>query len=123
MPITDKGTIEYQIPIEFKNKFTKEIMKDFRKLVIDTFKQNDINQGRLPVDYENETYYSWWLFMEGTGGFYESFEYICNKYNLQEILEYYQTLPWYDSDLFDSEFGDLLVSYKLVDLGNPDDEV
>lgn len=42
-------------------------MSDFRTKVIETFKQNDIRQGRAPSEYEKFTYYDWWLYMEGTG--------------------------------------------------------
>lgn len=120
MPITEQLTIEYKMPVEIRNKFSKEAMIDFREKVIETFKQNDRNQGREPSSYEKETYSSWWIYMEGTGGFYESFKFVCEQHNLLDVLNYYHHLPWYDSDLFDSELGDLLISYELVELGVPD---
>lgn len=120
MPITDEGRIEYQMPEEIKNQFRKEFMSDFHKKVIQTFKQNDIRQGRVPSEYEKFTYYDWWLYMEGTGGWYKSLKDTCDKHNLQNVIAYYDQLPWYDSDLFDSELGDLLVEYGLVEEGEPD---
>lgn len=92
-------------------------MVDFHKKVVEVFKQNDIDQGRKPSVYENDTYYSWWFYMEGTVGYCEAIKDTCNKHQLLNIFNYYNQLPWYDSDLFDSELGDLLVEFGLVELG------
>lgn len=109
MPIMDDLTIKYDIPTEINSKFTKEIMTDFRQEVIEVFKKNDIRQGRTPFDYENYTYYHWWLWMEDTSGWYDAFKYTCDKYHLTDVIKYYNSLPWHDSDLFNHEFGDLLI--------------
>ncbi|WP_273854008.1 hypothetical protein [Guptibacillus spartinae] len=121
MPITDKGTVDYHIPEEIKSKFTKEILSDFRKEVIRTFQKNDIKRGDKPNNYEEFSYHAWWLYMEGTSGYCEAFRKIMLKHNLREIVDYYDSLPYYDSDLFDHEFGDLLIQYGLVKLGSPDE--
>ena len=32
----------------------------------------------------------------------------------EEILDYWRTLPWYDSDIFDGELADMLVERKFI---------
>ncbi|KPV44087.1 hypothetical protein [Alicyclobacillus ferrooxydans] len=121
MPIRDDLTFEYEMPVEIKQCFTKEFMTDFREKAIEVFKQNDIRQGKTPYEYEKSTYYSWWIHMEGTSGFHDAFKEICEKYDLDHVVNYYKQLPWYDADLFDSELGDLLVRYGLVELGTAEE--
>ncbi|MEK4907458.1 hypothetical protein [Niallia sp. FSL M8-0099] len=117
MPINDDLTTIYEIPDEIKGNFTKEFIEDFRKSAIEIFRQNDINLGREPYDYESYSYYDWWVYVEGSSGFYEAFQKVCKKYNLEFIVDYYDNLPWYDSDLFDDQFGNLLIEYGLVEEG------
>lgn len=121
MPITTDGRIEYKMPKGIKDQLTKAFISDFHEAVIETFKQNDRNQDREPFKYESYTYYAWWLHMEGTGGYCQSFRQTCEKHELSEVLTYYNQLQWYDSDLFDSEVGDLLVHFGLVKLGEPEE--
>ncbi|WDL98867.1 hypothetical protein [Alicyclobacillus sp. ALC3] len=121
MPIRDDLTIEYEMPVEIKKCFTKEFMTDFREKVIEVFKQNDIRQGRPPYEYEKSTYYSWWMQMEGTSGFHDAFKETCRKYGLNQVVDYRKQLPWYDADLFDSELGDLLVRFGLVERGTAEE--
>lgn len=40
-------------------------------------------------------------FGAGTHGWYEAIRATCRKLGLDWLLHYYETLPWYDSDLFD----------------------
>ena len=117
MPINDDLTITYNIPLNIKKKLTKEFLIDFKDKAITTFKQNDIRLGREPGAYEQDTYISWWMYMESTSGYVDSFLETCNKYKLYEIIEYYNELPWYDSDLFDSELGRMLVESGLIEEG------
>lgn len=93
MPINDDLTTIYEIPDEIKGNFTKEFIEDFRKSAIEIFRQNDINLGREPYDYESYSYYDWWVYVEGSSGFYEAFQKVCKKYNLEFIVDYYDNLP------------------------------
>lgn len=121
MPIMNDGRIDYTIPQEIKEKFTREVMVDFFEKVIETFKENDRRQGREPGGYEEYSYYHWWIYLEGSSGFCESFRYVCKKHGLDNVLKYYDNLYWYDSDIFDGEFSDLLIHFDIVTLGNPED--
>lgn len=122
MPITTDGRIEYKMPKDIKDQLTEAFVSDFHEAVIETFKQNDRNQDREPFEYETYTYYAWWLYMEGTAGYCQSFRQTCDKHGLNKVLMYYNKLQWYDSDLFDSEVGDLLVHFGFVELGEPEEE-
>lgn len=117
MPITEKGTVEYNMPASIKESFTMEFLIDFKKKVVEIFKENDKRQGRNPNDYDKETYSSWWCYIEGTSGFCDGFRYACNQHSLQNVIDYYNQLPWYDSDLFDYELCYLLVERGFIELG------
>lgn len=38
----------------------------------------------------------------GTAGWYEAFHGTCCKLGMLQLFEYWTSLPWYDSDIFDS---------------------
>ena len=48
-----------------------------------------------------------------TGGWYEAFNATCNKLNMKWLLEYWNTLEWYDSDIFDGIIEDRVVNYFI----------
>ncbi len=41
----------------------------------------------------------------GTAGFCEAFRAVCRRFQMDWLIEYYDSLPWYDSDLFDAELA------------------
>jgi hypothetical protein len=120
LSINERKNVEYKMPKNIKDQLTKEVMTDFRLRVIETFKRNDVLQGRKPYAYENSDYYTWWLYMEGTHGFCESFRKTCMEFRLQSILDTYNQLSMHDSVLFDCELSDLLITYGLIEEGDSD---
>lgn len=98
---------EYKMPSEVKEEFTKEKMVYF----LDEFK-TIFNLGD-DVRLWNDV-----LPREGTCGWYNAFKNMCIEYGLEDVLFYYDKLEWYDSDLFDDEFGDLLFYYNLIESGS-----
>lgn len=93
---------DYKMPTEIKSRFTKEMLLDFRN------KRNEIF-GR--EDHMSNTYWTW---EEGTAGWHMAFEYMCKKYGLEDILDYIDSLEWYDYDKFNSQVSDIMVEYGLV---------
>lgn len=41
----------------------------------------------------------------GTSGYVEAFRMTCKKLDMDWLYEYWDNLPWYQSDLFDSEIS------------------
>ena len=94
---------EYKIPQEIKTKFTKDFMTDFLVEIIRVFNLSE------PISYSDSL-----IYLESTCGWADAFECTCQKYKMEDVFEYYDNLKWYDSDLFDDEFGSLLVEYGVV---------
>lgn len=110
MPINDDLTITYNIPIEIKKRITRELLVDFKNKIDEIFSVN-----------EERTYYGFYLYMESTSGWYDSFEYVCEKHNADFLMDCRKSLEWYDGDLFDSEFGDMMIEFGIIQEGNPED--
>ena len=45
----------------------------------------------------------------GTGGWAEAFKQTCKKLSMLWLWDYYRSLEWYDSDLFDGEIADGII--------------
>lgn len=107
MPIVGRGDdvhIEYQIPENIKQTITYDFLKEFRNQLIriheywsiDTFAEEGIPTNT------------------GTGGWFTAFGKACIITNNKELFNYYRTLEWYDSDLFDSELAEMLIEDHLI---------
>lgn len=103
MPITDNGSIEYSIPKNIKKLITKEFCIQF-------VKELHCISGLSLEDFDYDSVGYW----EGTGGWMEAFANACRKTKNDELLKYYYTLEWFDSDLFDCELTNILIEHKLL---------
>lgn len=45
-------------------------------------------------------------FLESTAGYVEAFRATCKKLGMGWLADYYDALPWRESDLFDGEISD-----------------
>ena len=106
MPIVGNGDdvhIEYEIPKHIKELITLEFLKELRNQLfrihgysIDTFAEDSI------------------LFSPSTGGWCTSFSKACISTNSKELHNYWDSLEWYDSDIFDDELSNMLVENGLI---------
>lgn len=95
MPIMSDGSLQYEVPSEYRELITKEFLEHFAHILRHSSQQVE------PTTLA-------WNYCAGTFGWYNS---MCatiksmgqHKKEYDEILEYYDGLPWYDSDMFDSE--------------------
>lgn len=94
---------KYKIPQEIKTKFTKDFMVDFLINIIQVFNLSK------PICYLDDIVY-----LESTCGWVDAFRNTCQKHNIKDVFVYYDSLEWYNSDIFDDEFGNLLVEYELI---------
>ena len=109
MELTEDGSIIYSIPEKISEKLDEEFCRLFVKELhmINGFSLEEFN-------YDSVAY------IEGTGGWYEALATTCRLTNKPEVLIYYNSRPWYDSDCFDSCLCDLIEKYKLI---LPGDEI
>ena len=105
MPITDKG-LEYDIPPEYKAMITKAFLQTLKYEVKVVFAKDDSD----PRWYEEET----WIYLAGTGGWNIAFHKATKLHKLDALADYYDTLEWYDSDMFDSDIIDLALLHNVI---------
>ena len=88
--------LNYKIPEELISKIPEEFYLDMlrgltvlygKELITDIFKT-----GREIGVYDLNS---------GSGAWADVFESACRRHNMDQLLEYYWTLPWYLSDQFD----------------------
>lgn len=103
MPIMTDLSIEYSMPAEIKLLITHGFCVQF-------LKELHMIWGISLHDFS----YTSLGYCEGTSGWNEAFVTTCRKLNKPEIYQYYASLPWYDSDLFDAELTEMLVTQKLI---------
>ncbi len=49
------------------------------------------------------------FYVEGTAGWVTAFKLVAGRLGLPWLISYYDSLDWFDSDLFDDQIGDLLI--------------
>lgn len=107
MPIVKDGDgvcIEYTIPENIKNLITYDFLKEFRNQLFRIHEHYSLDTFADCGILENTSTYGW----------YAAFGKACLLVNKEELLDYWRTLPWYDSDIFDGEIADMLVEKKLI---------
>ena len=106
MPIKNEGEnvyIGYKIPENIKELITDEFLKEFR------------NRLFRICGYSLEDFAETGISMcTSTSGWYVAFWKACKLTNNSQLLNYYNTLDWYDSDLFDDELAHMLIEKKLI---------
>ena len=83
MPITDNGSIQYEMPANYKAMINTEFCKNFLKELhmIWGFSLEDFNWDSIG-------------YCEGTSGWYVAFTNTCRKMKLDKLYLYYRNLPW-----------------------------
>lgn len=109
MPVTENG-FEYEMPQIIKEIIDRDFLIVFRDELykISNFSLSDFA-------YESA------LGEGGTGGWYVAFGLACIRSNKDELFKYRNSLPWYESDMFDSDVGELMCEHNLVLKGTIDD--
>ena len=107
MPIVTDGDgvgIAYAIPDNIKNLITDDFLKEFRNQLF-----------RIHEHYSLDTFADFGIPTNtSTGGWYASFGKACLLTHKEELLDYWRTLPWYDSDIFDGELANMLVAKGFI---------
>lgn len=99
----------YTIPQHIKDKFTIDFCKEFVRQLDLVFSDNRWN-------YE-KTYWSFYSYHESTIGWHNAFDGTCRKFGVPEIIDYFDSLDWYDGDKFDAEFDEILCDLGVIPVG------
>lgn len=109
MPIVGNGKdvrIEYEIPEDIKRKIPAHFYITLAEKLRDTFGS---------AIFEQDEYGTYGLsYVSGTAGWYTALEATCHKLDMRWLLGYYNSLAWYDSDLFDAEIENEILFGSLT---------
>ena len=99
MPVVDHGDgvhVEYSIPEEIRNKIPDYF---YTALAGELFSVFGWDRCRWMFYPKKDPGYA--DLASGSAGWVQAFKATCRKLGLEWLTEYYDTLPWYDSDVFD----------------------
>lgn len=99
--IDEKGNVKYEIPVRYKRCIDENFI---RQMLFGVFLF-------LPNGADFDSIKEWLDYSEGTAGYMEAFKHACIVENHIGLYEYYNSLEWYDSDLFDEQLSDMLIAY------------
>lgn len=108
MPVTENG-IEYTIPNYYKQMITKSFLQTLKYELKIVFSKNLVIEDFLFNNEED------WINLSSTGGWGTAFRDAAKLHKLEDLVLYYNSLPWYDSDMFDSDIIDLALLYNVID--------
>lgn len=107
MPIvgSDDGVrVEYSIPENIKEMITDDFLREFRNQLF-----------RINGCYHLGTFADEGIPLNtSTSGWYAAFGKACLIMGKTDLFDYWNSLEWYDSDIFDGELADMLVDRKLI---------
>ena len=103
MSITE-DCMEYKIPEHIISLITDDFLKEFRNQLF-----------RIHENYSLDTFADFGIPSNtSTRGWYAAFGKACLLTHKEELFDYWRSLAWYDSDIFDGELAEMLVEKKLI---------
>lgn len=120
MPIVKNAEsvhVEYTIPKDIKSRIPDyfyfamagELVSIFGPHILEKvdYPEYDNDGNEIPGDPNIDN--SYYDLCSGTSGWYEAFKMTCKKLNMMWLMDYYKTLEWYDSDIFDGIIEDRII--------------
>ena len=107
MPIEKDGEtvrIKYKIPEHIKVLATDDFLKEFRNQLFRIHKHYSLNTFADEGLSENTSTFGW----------YAAFYKACRLTKKEALLDYRDSLEWYDADIFDGEITDMLIERRFV---------
>lgn len=102
----------YDIPKEIKSKIPEYFYYAFGGELLSVFGKDFLTKddsGNYPLD-----------FLSSSQGYSVAFDMTCKKLDMLWLKEYRDSLPWYDSDLFDGEIDEQTIRvFKKSKEANP----
>ena len=93
--------MEYKIPEEILAKVPQYFWPAFAGELISVFGLAVFEKG------EADSYDL--FYVSSTSGWNAALQMTCNKLDMKWLFDYYDRLEWWQSDMFDGEFEDLLI--------------
>jgi len=107
MPLVRKDDdvyIEYTMPKEIKALITDDFLKEFRNQLF-----------RINEHYGLDTFAEYGIPTNpSNSGWFAALGKACLLTNKEELFNYWRTLPWYDSDIFDGELAEMLIERHFI---------
>ena len=107
MPIVgteENVRVKYTIPEHIKALATDDFLKEFRNQLFRIHKYYSLDTFADEGLSENTSTFGW----------YAAFYKACRLTGKEELLDYRNSLEWYDADIFDGEITDMLIEQKFV---------
>ena len=103
MSVTE-NCMKYKIPEHIMTLITYDFLKEFRNQLF-----------RIHEHYSLDTFADFGIPTNtSTGGWYAAFGKACLLTHKEELFDYWRSLAWYDSDIFDEELAEMMVEKKLI---------
>lgn len=90
---------------------TNEFLESFKANLSSAFGHNDV------FDFNDE---ECWVEHGGTVGYVNAFTKTCVAHDLCDLSDYYDVLPWFESDAFDADVSDLAVKFGVIEPMSPE---
>lgn len=106
----------FGLPNRKRKLLTVEFLTDFKEELIRLDKEYIAKHStELNINYDEESYMTFYSQVEGTCLFYEALKSSCKKHNLTKaIYEYAIKMPWFDSDCFDDDLVLEMVKKSVI---------
>ena len=104
--------LDYEVPQEIRDKIPEYFYYAFGGEYVSISGSNAL----IP----DEDGFSMLDYCSGSAGYYEALKATCSKLDMMWLLDYWNTLPWYHSDIFDGWLSDeVMKRFKEKQISNP----
>lgn len=107
--------MEYKIPEEILSKIPQHFWPAFAGELVSTF-------GLFIFEKEEDSDFYALNYVSSTNGWNAALRMTCKKLKMKWLFDYYDKLEWWQSDMFDGEFEDLLIKKFVEADDNPQHE-
>ena len=94
----------YTMPEDIKNLITDDFLKEFRNQLFRIHEHYSLDvfaEEGIPIN-------------TSTAGWYAAFGKACLLTHKEGLFNYWRTLPWFDSDIFDGELAGILIERGFI---------
>lgn len=104
--------MDYKIPADILTKIPQYFWPAFAGELVSTL-------GLAVFQKDEDSQYGLY-FLGSTFGWNAALRMTCEKLNMKWLFDYYDKLEWWQSDMFDGEFEDLLIKNFVESRDNPE---
>ena len=101
--------INDRIPEYFYYAMAGELVSIFGSWILEKQDYPEYDDDGNEISGDPNVDASYYDLDSGTGGWFEAFRMTCKKLDMMWLMNYYKTLKWYDSDIFDGIIEDRII--------------